>query len=137
MIRLLINIVCNGLILIACSKILSTTLQIQSMENLILYSIILYIFNLLIKPIVKLINFPLKILTLGVSSVIIQACIILFCVSFSNIILQNNGIIITNDFISYIKVADRPPPLAWLKIVIIKSRLTTVYTILIALILNY
>ncbi len=104
MIRLLINIVCNGLILIACSKILSTTLQIQSMENLILYSIILYIFNLLIKPIVKLINFPLKILTLGVSSVIIQACIILFCVSFSNIILQNNGIIITNDFISYIKV---------------------------------
>ena len=102
--KIIVQIILNGVGLYLCSQLMPNTIAIKNIQVIAIYASILYAFNLLLKPIIKIINIPFKIMTFGVSSIIIQACIILFCVSISNVLIQSNAINITNDFISYIKI---------------------------------
>ena len=123
MIKLLISISLNAIILVAVSKIEFAGLELSSNASIIIYGFIRllgdFLLNHLLNPIIKIINLPLKYLTLGLSSIIISTLYTIAIISITNAISPQEGIIITNDFISYLKLAILISPIQYIKNLIV------------------
>lgn len=123
MIKLLISISLNAIILVAVSKIEFAGLELSSNASIIIYGFIRllgdFLLNHLLNPIIKIINLPLKYLTLGLSSLIISTLYTIAIISITNAISPQEGIIITNDFISYLKLAILISPIQYIKNLIV------------------
>lgn len=123
MIKIIISIVLNGLILLGISKIEFSGIKLDSQSVLVIYGIVRligdFILDHLLNPIIKIVNLPFKYLTLGLSSIIISTIYTIAIVSVTNVISPNEGIIITNDFISYLKLAILISPIQYIKNLIV------------------
>lgn len=123
MIKIIFSIVLNCLILYGISKINFAGIEINSNTTLIIYGIVRLIGDFLLdhilNPIIKIVNLPLKYLTLGFSSLIISTIYTIAIISITNIFSPNEGILITNDFISYLKLAILISPIQYIKNLIV------------------
>ncbi|MEP1490425.1 MAG: phage holin family protein [Algibacter sp.] len=75
--KLIIKLLLNAVAVVILSKIL-TGVHVDSYTTAIIVAIVLSILNLIVKPILVILTFPITILTLGLFLLVINAIIIFF-----------------------------------------------------------
>lgn len=80
--KLIIHIVIQ-LIAIAVASYLLPGVSVDSLSTLFILSVVLIVFNVVLKPILKVITLPINIITLGLFSFIVNALLVLLA---SNIV---------------------------------------------------
>lgn len=76
MVRFIIRILGNALALYAAFYLVPGFVVAGSIEQYLIAGFVLAILNMIVKPVIKLISFPLILLTLGLFTIVINALII-------------------------------------------------------------
>ena len=80
--RWLINLLIIAVAVFGLSKLLAPHVSIVSFETALIFSIVLALLNIFIKPIITLLTLPLTIITLGLFLLVINVIIILLADKF-------------------------------------------------------
>jgi putative membrane protein len=80
--KLLTNLFVNGLA-VGLAAYLLPGVTIETWQALLVATVVLGILNTFIKPIIKLVALPITIMTLGLFSIVINACMVLLAAALS------------------------------------------------------
>jgi len=118
---ILITILVNGLSLLATDK-LSTQFTIEGGYLTLVYaSLILGILNGILKPALKLVTFPLKYLTLGISTIVINIFIFIIAdVSMEALFGLTHDLIVQKELASYVIIGMIFGTVNWISNLILK-----------------
>jgi putative membrane protein len=84
---------------VVAAQLLPRQIQYSSFEGLAAFALILGLVNTFIRPILKVLTFPLTILTLGLFSLVLNALLFLFAASITGS-LSGVGTVTANGFIA-------------------------------------
>lgn len=83
MLRLLVHLVANGLALVLLAQVLPEQVSYATNESIVIFAIILGLFNAVLRPLLKLITLPLSCLTLGLFAFVVNAVVFYLAARFS------------------------------------------------------
>lgn len=81
--RLLVHLVANGLALVLLAQVLPEQVSYATNESIVIFAIILGLFNAVLRPLLKLITLPLSCLTLGLFAFVVNAVVFYLAARFS------------------------------------------------------
>lgn len=118
---ILITILVNGLSLLATDKLSSQFTLEGGYLTLVYASLILGILNGILKPALKLVAFPLKYLTLGISTIVINIFIFIIAdVSMEALFGLTHDLIVQKELASYVIIGMIFGTVNWISNLILK-----------------
>lgn len=75
MLRLLVHLIANGLVLVLLAKMLPEQVSYPTNESIVIFAIILGLFNAVLRPLLQLVALPLSCLTLGLFAFVVNALV--------------------------------------------------------------
>jgi len=120
--KIILGILLNGLALFAVTYFLPEVQYTGGLKFFIIGGLIIGILNTFVKPLMKLLSFPLMILTVGLFSIVINAIIFWLTVKLVNVIHIADVTMTVNGVVTYLVAALVFGIVNWLIHIIIKNK---------------